>query len=169
MNNPGITFFWGRSSPFSQWHPSRFTVPNPWDPGLGDVELANAEQHLMASKAAHFGDRERYDLIVATTDPRVAKQLGRAVRPFDAAEWSRVARVYVRQGNLAKFSQNPRPQAALLATGETLLAEASPYDAVWGIGLAEHHPDARFPTRWRGTNWLGEVLMDVRAELRRSN
>jgi ribA/ribD-fused uncharacterized protein len=168
MDIPSITFFWSRLSPFSQWHPSRFTLPSPWNSGLGDVELAHAEQHMMASKAAHFGDRERYDLIMATTEPRVAKELGRAVRPFDAAEWSRMARGYVRQGNLAKFSQNPRPQAALLATGETLLAEASPYDIVWGIGLAAHHPDARFPTRWRGSNWLGEVLMDVRAELRRT-
>jgi ribA/ribD-fused uncharacterized protein len=75
-------------------------------------------------------------------------------------------RARFRAGNLAKFSQNPRLRAALLATGDTVLAEASPYDRVWGIGLGAEHPDARNPARWRGTNWLSEVLTKLRATLR---
>lgn len=167
MNNPtGFTFFWRSASPFSQWHPATFRAPDPWSgPGGAEVEFGNAEQWMMACKAAHFRDRLTYERIMATRDPYQAKQLGRAVKPFHAGEWNRVAREYVRVGNLAKFSQNAHLRAALLATGDTILAEASPSDRVWGIGLGQDHPDARIPSRWRGTNWLGEVLMEVRAEL----
>jgi len=168
MNQPqGFTLFWGSRSPLSQWHPAPFRAPAPGDgPNAAMVEFAHAEQYMMAAKATHFGDRRSYEQIMATTDPRRAKELGRAVTPFDAAEWNRVARGYVRAGNLQKFTQNPALRLALLATGDTMLVEASPYDRVWGIGLAASHPDATNPSRWRGTNWLGEVLTDVRAELR---
>lgn len=149
MANPtGFTFFWCSASPFSQWHRARFRAPDPWTgPGGAEVEFDNAEQWMMACKAAHFGDRRSYELIMATSDPYRAKQLGRAVTPFHAGEWNRVARDYVRAGNLAKFSQNPHLRAALLATGDTILAEASPSDRVWGIGLGKEHPDARTPSR----------------------
>ena len=57
-------------------------------------------------------------------------------------------------------------------TGEVLvhgdfLAEASPYDAIWGIRLAASSPEARDPMKWRGRNLLGFALMEVRDELRR--
>ena len=164
---PRFTFFFGCESPLSQWHYAPFMILEPWKSGARrEIVFANAEQFMMAAKAAHFGDRRTYDRILATCDPRRVKQLGRSVAPFDAAEWRRVARPYVREGNLAKFSQNAGPRAALLTTGDTLLVEASPFDRTWGIGLAADHPDASNPARWRGTNWLGEVLTDVREVLR---
>lgn len=166
--SPEFTFFWGSASPFSQWHRSTFQIIEPWTKHQPRrmLTFANAEQSMMAAKAAHFGDWETYCRILSTTDPRRVKALGRQVTPFDAAEWSRVAKDCVRTSNLAKFGQNPALKAALLATGDSVLVEASPYDRIWGIGLAETHPDARNPARWRGTNWLGEVLMEVRTTLR---
>jgi len=46
-----------------------------------------------------------------------------------------------------------------------VLAEASPYDAKWGIGLAAEDPSARRRHLWKGRNLLGEVLMEVRDAL----
>ena len=43
-----------------------------------------------------------------------------------------------------------------------MLAEASPRDIKWGIGLEADDPHARQRHRWRGRNLLGEVLMEVR-------
>lgn len=43
-----------------------------------------------------------------------------------------------------------------------MLAEASPYDTKWGIGLTADDPHARRRHFWRGRNLLGEVLMEVR-------
>ena len=69
------------------------------------------------------------------------------------------------QGNYAKFTQNPDLLKTLIDTIGTTLVEASPYDKVWGIGLAEDDPKALNRETWEGTNWLGEVLTDLRTYL----
>ena len=66
---------------------------------------------------------------------------------------------------LAKFSQNPSMLAALLATGDDALVEASPYDRIWGIGPGPSDPRASDRSQWLGTNLLGQALMSVRAQL----
>ena len=69
--------------------------------------------------------------------------------------WDRVRGDAVLAGTFAKFTQNPAMKQHLLSTGTNLLAEASPLDPVWGIGLRADDPDANDPLRWRGTNLLG--------------
>lgn len=56
-------------------------------------------------------------------------------------------------------------RAALLATGDRLLVEASPFDSTWGIGFAAKDADAK-RERW-GSNLLGHCLMDVRERFRK--
>jgi ribA/ribD-fused uncharacterized protein len=68
--------------------------------------------------------------------------------------------------NTAKFEQHPALRDFLLATGERILVEASPYDTIWGIGRSARQPEARHPAQWRGLNLLGFALMDVRLALR---
>jgi len=46
-----------------------------------------------------------------------------------------------------------------------VLAGASPYDTKWGIGLARDDPRAKQRHLWRGTNYLGEILTQVRDEM----
>jgi ribA/ribD-fused uncharacterized protein len=152
----GFVFFW-RGWP-SQWHPVGFTVDG--------VEYRCAEQFMMAEKAALFGDMTTRKRILTTGSPRAQKALGRQVSPFDEARWTAACREIVYRGNVAKFSQNPDLRDLLLATGDLTLAEASPTDRIWGIGLAAENPRATKRSAWRGTNWLGEALMRVRAELR---
>ena len=54
----------------------------------------------------------------------------------------------------------------LLSTGNKRLAEASPMDPVWGIGLRADDPRAKSPRQWRGKILLGEALSAVRGEIR---
>jgi ribA/ribD-fused uncharacterized protein len=70
-------------------------------------------------------------------------------------------------GNYQKFSQHPQLKEYLLTTGDRVLVEASPVDAIWGIGVAATHPDAMQPAKWPGENLLGFALMEVRDQLRR--
>lgn len=150
-----FTFFW--NGPYSQWHPSVFMV--------NEMTFSHAEQFMMYSKAALFQDKVTARKIMKEDNPRKQKALGREVKSFDKDAWSVMARPIVKQGNLAKFSQNPNLLELLAATAGTTLVEASPYDDIWGIGLGERDPRCLDRTTWKGTNWLGEILTEVRIEL----
>ena len=82
------------------------------------------------------------------------------VRRWDAARYGLVV-----AGNLAKFGRHADLRDFLLATGDRVLVEASPYDRVWGIGMAVTNAGVRRPSAWRGRNLLGFALMDVRERL----
>ena len=53
-----------------------------------------------------------------------------------------------------KFASDPALGQVLLATGNAVLAEAAPRDAIWGIGLDVGSPDVAVPARWRGQRVL---------------
>ena len=163
----GYRYFWGHQprpdgrlseSCFSQWWPCRFTVEG--------QRYLSAEQFMMAEKARLFGDEECRARILAAEQPAEAKTLGRSVRGFDEARWSQARFDIVTEGNVAKFGQDPTLRAFLLSTGDDVPVEASPTDAIWGIGLAESHPGARDPATWRGLNLLGFAIGRARAVLR---
>lgn len=125
------------------------------------------EQFMMEQKAALFGDEEIRQQILECRDPRQIQALGRKVRGFDQTLWDRAKYSIVLNGNWCKFSQSRDLRDFLLSTGDSVLVEASPYDAIWGIRLSADSPDAQNPLKWRGQNLLGFALMEVRDELRR--
>ena len=125
------------------------------------------EQYMMAGKAQLFGDEERRKDILACSDPKQIKALGRKVQGFDQAVWDKFKYSIVLNGNWCKFSQNRELREFLLSTGNSVLVEASPYDRIWGIQLSADAPEAQNPFRWRGENLLGFALMEVRDELHR--
>ena len=71
----------------------------------------------------------------------------------------------VLKGSLLKFEQNPQMCQYLLST-TAVLVEASPYDAIWGIGLAEGDIRCGDAAAWQGSNLLGFCLMQARDMLR---
>jgi ribA/ribD-fused uncharacterized protein len=149
-------FFW--SGWPSQWFKSTFVIDG--------VHYNCAEQFMMAEKARVFGDDESLAAILRSKSPREQKALGRSVRKFDADEWNRLCRGVVYTASLAKFSQNETLGTLLRETGDRTIVEASPKDRIWGIGLGADDPRSLDESRWRGTNWLGIALMQVRQTLR---
>lgn len=148
-----FTYFW--NGPFSQWYKSTF-VEN-------GITFNCAEQYMMYHKALLMGDMETAAAIMnAGYNPREHKALGRKVKPFYADLWNEKCKEIVYQASYLKFSQNPNLLKELVNTRGTTLVEASPYDTIWGIGLAEVDPRAQNRNTWRGTNWLGEVLTQLR-------
>ena len=124
------------------------------------------EQYMMAAKAELFGDKEIRDQILKCSDQNQIKALGRKVRGFDQKVWDKFKYAIVLLGNWYKFSQNRELREFLLSTEDSVLVEASPYDAIWGIRLAASSPETQDPMKWRGQNLLGFALMEVRDELR---
>jgi len=159
-------FFWGhRPHPsgqpgpncLSQWWPAPFTVDG--------VHYRSAEHWMMAEKARLFGDERSAAAIIAAESPKEAKALGRSVRGFDGARWETAAFDIVVRGSIAKFGQDPQLRDYLVGTGDAVLVEASPLDAIWGIGLAADDPRAGRPEEWPGRNLLGFALMEARRDL----
>lgn len=159
-------FFWGHTPPndesvnrscLSQWFDAGFEIDG--------VKYKTAEHWMMAEKARAFGDDEMLEQIIAAPSPKEAKALGRNVSNFDQETWFTVAIGIVRQGSLAKFTQNEGLAKFLLSTGNTIIVEAAPRDVIWGIGLGVQNELAVDPTRWRGRNLLGFILTDVRQTL----
>ena len=156
-----ILYFWKMTTAcFSQWYDCSFTVDG--------VQYHTAEQFMMASKARLFGDEEVSQEIMAADNPSDYKKLGRKIRGFEQTLWD--ARKYdiVVEGNKAKFGQNPELREFLLSTGNAIIAEASPYDKIWGIGLDREQAQKGTVEQWKGENLLGCALMDVRDWLRNS-
>lgn len=143
---------------FSQWQHTPFYS--------AASEYCSMEQFMMAQKARLFGDNEILQQILSCKDPRKIKSLGQKVRNFDETIWGKVKYSIVLNGNYMKFSQNPGLKAFLLQTGDDILVEASPYDGIWGIKMAETDENAHNPLKWRGQNLLGFALMEVRDVLR---
>lgn len=149
-------FFWG--GVFSQWHPSRFVIDG--------VEFKNAEMYMMYKKALMFHDYEIAKKVMESDNPREQKALGRKVKGFDKDHWEAYCRDIVYDGNVAKFTQNPDMLDELKSTGNKEFCEASPYDNIWGCGLAEDNPFINDKSNWPGLNWLGEILTKVREDIR---
>jgi len=152
-----FTFFFTEASPFSQWYACTFAVDG--------RTFRCAEQFMMHGKALLFDDAEVAAQILAAGHPRQHKALGRKVKGFDDARWRRERESIVMAGNRAKFTQSEELLALLLATAGTTLVEASPYDKIWGIGLAAADPRAQDPKQWKGQNLLGKILTALRDEL----
>lgn len=148
-------FFW--HGIYSQWHKAKMTIDG--------VEYSSCEQYMMHQKAIVFSDFYIASQILLTDDPKEQKALGRKIQGFNKDIWDSVCLSIVFKGNLAKFSQNESLKADLLSTENRIMVEASPLDKIWGIGMAEDHPDVESPESWRGLNLLGWALNLVKQEL----
>lgn len=177
-------FFWHTQSPFSQWHPSKFEVNGivfssaeqymMYHKALlfRDKNVANKILSLNESYQALVsfisGDLSRNDILSKKelknewgAIQKEIKQLGREVKGYNEAVWTRNRERIVSEGNFAKFSQNADLKSILLSKKEKIFVEASPYDKVYGIGLLETDPRAKDPSQWLGLNLLGKILNQV--------
>jgi ribA/ribD-fused uncharacterized protein len=101
-------------------------------------------------------------VIADTPKPNDAKRLGRRriwnAKPFMRSDWDGIKNNLIRVLIRRKF-ENPELRAKLLATGDVDLFELNTWgDDIWGV--VEKNGDLL------GDNMLGQLLMQVRAEIR---
>ena len=164
---PKWLLFWGHrhskdgslgKTCFSQW----------WDGhpfAVNGIIYRTAEHFMMAEKARLFGDADACARILLAASPAEAKKLGRQVKGFSDEAWLAARWDIVVRSNEAKFSQHADLRNFLLRTGDSILVEASPFDQIWGIGMAATQANAEDPKQWKGLNLLGFALMEVRRRL----
>jgi ribA/ribD-fused uncharacterized protein len=149
-------YFWG--SIYSQWYKISFKD--------GSILFSSAEQFMMYSKAMLFSDKIISKQILETNDQEKQKDLGKKAQGFKQDIWDAHKFEIVVKGNLLKFTQNESLKKQLLATGDKILVEGSPFDKIWGVGLKWNDPRILNESNWQGENLLGKALMVVRKILR---
>lgn len=113
-------------------------------------------EHFYQAHKAH--DPEVRAWIAAAPSPWLAMKAGRSLREGEMTpEWDAQKVEVMRVGLMAKFRQNAHLRERLLATGDRPIHEASPTDHFWG--------NAPKPDGSPGDDWLGRLLMEVRAAL----
>ena len=115
------------------------------------VYWPTVEHYFQAQKFSDSAYRER---IRNAGSPKQAKALGRSRKLPIRENWDEVREDVMLHALRLKFA-HPKPRSVLLGTRQRTLVERSPYDAYWGCGR-----------NGKGTNRLGELLMQLRGELR---
>ena len=139
-----ITSFTGEYSFLSNFYPAPVTY-------MGQT-YANSEAAFQAQKSSFVVERRRFS-IYHMHDPAEAKRKGRKIslRP----DWDKVRTNFMYEICMSKFLQNPDLRDALIATGDAVLEEGNSWgDIYWG------------KVNGRGTNMLGQILMDIREKLK---
>lgn len=156
--------FWGareKYGAFSNFYPCIFTDKD-------GVKYNCSEQYFMVQKLKAF-DPENQTLFVKLINeknPKQIKQYGRQIRNYDDKKWNALRYGSMLEGITLKFTQNPKLSDLLLSTGTNLIAEASPYDRIWGIGMNASVAKNIPVPQWRGQNLLGKALMELRGKLK---
>ena len=113
------------------------------------------EHYYQAQKFVGTENEGLIAVIRQTQTPMEAATLGRDRTRKLRPDWEQVKRQVMWQGVLTKFLTHTDIQAILLDTGDELIVEDSPTDYYWGCGQDK-----------TGQNQLGEILMNVRQEVR---
>ena len=130
---------------------------------MGACEVPPAEHAFMYYKALEFKDEFTASAVRKAKHPQRAKELGRSVIGFCHQSWDDVKENRMMRAMSWKF-RDKQLCSKLLSTGDSILAEASPSDQMWRIGISRE--EAYQGLSWKGENKLGQLLMALRLELR---
>ena len=111
-----------------------------------------SEHYFQAQK---FAGNAHEETISQAKSPMIAARLGRSRAHPLRPDWEGVKDDIMREALRAKFTQHPRLRSLLLSTGDAMLVEHTRNDSYWADG-----------GDGTGKNRLGELLMELRTELR---
>ncbi len=111
-----------------------------------------SEHYFQAQK---FSGTEHEEAVRIAKSPMVAARMGRSRERPLRPDWESVKDDIMREALRAKFTQHPQLRSLLLSTGDAQLIEHTTNDRYWADG-----------GDGSGKNRLGELLMELRAQLR---
>jgi ribA/ribD-fused uncharacterized protein len=114
---------------------------------------STSEHYFQAQK---FAGTEHEEAVRAAKSPMVAARMGRSRERPLRPDWESVKDEIMREALQAKFAQHASLRALLLSTGDAELVEHTTNDRYWADG-----------GDGTGKNRLGQLLVELRGELRR--
>jgi len=124
----------------------------PYPIRLGGKLWPTSEHYFQAQK---FEDEQHAEAIRNEKSPMIAARMGRDRSKPIKKDWEAIKVTVMTAAMRAKFTQHPDLRSVLLATGDANIIEHTANDSYWGDG-----------GDGSGQNMLGQILMQVRAELR---
>src|SRR5438045_2401996 len=124
----------------------------PYPIQLDGKRWATSEHYFQAQK---FEDPHHQENIRKEKSPMIAARMGRDRKKKLRPDWESVKVSVMRKAVLAKFTQHDDIREVLLSTGYAKIVEHTENDDDWGDG-----------GDGSGKNILGNILMEVREELR---
>ena len=152
--------FFGELNPLSNFHPAKFTV--------NGVHYTSSEQFIQHMKALSFNDYSTAKKIINATNAMECKELSREILNFEKTTWEEHAKAKCKPGIFQKFHQNSGLRDVLIhCTGDKQIIESAK-DKFWGTGIPLQDDDCLNPSKWlsRGSGIMGEILTEIREELR---
>ncbi len=143
-----IYFYVAREVPygcFSNFSPHGFELDGKY--------WATSEHYFQAQKFAGTPHEEQ---VRKAASPMVAARMGRSRQRPLRKDWERIKDDIMRQAVKRKFETHADIRAILLSTEDEQIVENAPGDTYWGCGADGS-----------GKNRLGQILMEVRASLRK--
>jgi ribA/ribD-fused uncharacterized protein len=131
---------------------------------IDGVRYPTVTHYIVAMKAREIKNDDMYTKIMGTATPKAVKALEKKIT-ITAEEWDPKKDEIMAKAVRAKFTQYPELRSKLLETGEKQIGNADARETYWGIGTSMDTDKARVPSKWRGQNKLGKILMDLRKTL----
>lgn len=147
MFPPNAVYFYAQTDPYAEF--SNFA---PFGVAMDSVWWPTVEHYFQAQK---FEDQDYREKIRRAVRPKEAKALGMTRQMPLRSDWEEVKDGVMLDAVRGKFRTHAKLATLLLSTEDRLIVENAPMDAYWGCG-----PDGA------GLNKLGNILMQVRKELR---
>jgi N-glycosidase YbiA len=144
-----VTNFYRTNEPYGEF--SNFA---PFPIRLEGKTWPTSEHYFQAQKFAGTDDAHA-EAIRKANSPMLAAHMGRDRKKKLRRDWESAKVSIMREAVLAKFEQHEQLRELLLSSGEAKLVEHTENDDYWGDG-----------GDGSGRNMLGQILMDVRRELR---
>ena len=130
-----------------------------------NLTFHSSEQLIQYNKAKHFNDHVTMAQILYASTPLERKRLARDIANYDEDNWRMVAKHMCFDGLKEKFTQNPTLTDILLKTSSKALVECS-FNRIWGNRIPLGDCSCMDRQKWHNVGILGEMLMEIRSELR---
>ena len=154
-SNDSHIIFAGELSPYSNFHPSSFTIEG--------QTYHSSEQYIQYQKALTSGDSFVANKILNAETAIQCKRLSYQINGVDADHWHNGGYDICYEGVKQKFLQNDNLLSMLKTTAPKILVEATP-DRLWGTGISLHNNSTLDTCKWTSPGWLSRMLINIRSD-----